>query len=93
MSYGLGVYTEQGVTSYSTDDVTWNQVDFFFVPGGGYAQNNYPVLRGREVLVVQIMIDAPPLDRRAIAHSIDVASTLVTASGGSENAYILVLMR
>lgn len=93
MSYGLGVFTAQRDLSYSSADVTWNQVDFFLAPRNGFVQNNYPVILGREVLVAQIMIDPPPIDRKAIAHTITVGGTLVTASGGSEDTFILVLMR
>jgi hypothetical protein len=93
MTYGLNVYQQSGALTYSTSDVTWNQVDYFFVSGGGSASNSYPVLSGREVLTVQVMVDAPPTNRRALAHTVSVSGTTVSASGGSENAYILVLMR
>jgi hypothetical protein len=93
MSYGMNVYQQSGGLTYSTADVTWNQVDYLFVGGNSSASANYSVLSGREVLTVQIMIDAPPTDRRALAHTVSVNGTTVSASGGSENAYILVLMR
>ncbi len=93
MSHGIEVYDVSGNLTYSTADVTWNQVDFFFVAGGGSASQSYAVLDGREALTVQILINAPPLDRRALAHEVSVSGTTVTASGGSEDAYILVLMR
>ncbi len=93
MSFGLGIYKPNGVRSFSSTDVTWNQVDFFQVDGNSSAYKNYPILAGRESLLVQLMIDPPPLDRRAIAHTTSVSGTNVTVSGGSEKAYILVLMR
>lgn len=93
MSFGLEVRKTGGSVVYSSDSVTWNQVDFFLVAGGGSATNTYSVLDGREVLVVQLFIDPPPLNRRAIAHTITVTGTQVSVSGGSEQAYILVLMR
>lgn len=93
MSHGIEIYNANGTLSYSTADVTWNQVDFFFVAGGGSASNTYSVLADREVMVLQIMVDPPPSDRRAIAHTITVSGTNVSVSGGSEAAFVLVLMR
>lgn len=93
MSYGIEIYDAYGTLTYSVNDVTWNQVDYFYAPGGGSVSNTYPILDGKEVLVFQLMIDPPPTDRRAVAHNLSVSGTTVTASGGSENAYVLVLMR
>ena len=93
MPFGLDIYRANGRLAYSSTDVTWNQVDFFLVPANGSVQNNYPVMAGKEVIVTQIMIDPPPIDRRALAHTITVSGTLVSASGGSENCFVLVLMR
>jgi len=92
-THGLQVRDASNRIIYSTDDVTWNQVDYFFVSGNGSVSQTFSVLSGREVLTLQILIDAPPITRRAIAHTITVNGTTITASGGSENAYILVLMR
>lgn len=93
MSHGIEIYNANGTLTYSTADVTWNQVDFFFVAGNGSASNTYSVLTDREVMVLQIMVDPPPSDRRAIAHTITVSGTNVSVSGGSEAAFVLVLMR
>lgn len=93
MSFGLEVLKANGALSYSSADVTWNQVDFFSVAGGGSASHDYPALVGREIMTVQVMIDAPPLTRKALAHSVTVSGTTISVSGGSESTYILVLMR
>jgi hypothetical protein len=93
MSYGLNVFNTNGSLGYSTDDVTWNQVDIFYVPPNGSVTNDYPVLSGKEGRAIQVLINAPALDRKSIAHTLTVNGTTVTASGGSEAAYILVLMR
>ena len=93
MAYGLEVFKSNGTIVYSTADVTWNQVDFFTVAGGGSASYTYPVLSGREVLTAQLFVNSPPLDRRAIAHTITVSGATVSVSGGSEQTFILVLMR
>jgi hypothetical protein len=93
MSFGLEIFASNGVTTYDSDDVTWNQVDFFSVSGGGSASNSYSALSGRDVLVQQVQINSPPLTRKAISHTITVSGTTVSVSGGSEDAYILVLMK
>jgi hypothetical protein len=98
-TYGLEVYSASSQLIYSSADVTWNQVDYFTVPALPAPQsvtNTYPVIIGREVLVLQLLVDTPPTDRRALAHTISketVTTGSVTVSGGSENALILVLMR
>lgn len=93
MTFGMGIYSAAGALTYSSTDVTWNQVDFLNVPRGGDVWMDYPVLAGREVLTMQMMIDPPPIDRKAIAHTITVSGTVVHIAGGSENTYVLVLMR
>lgn len=99
MAYGLEVYNGFGNLSYSSTDVTWNQVDYFTVtalPSPQSVTKTYPVIIGKEVLILQLLIDAPPTNRRALAHTItkETGNTgTVTVSGGSENALILVLMR
>lgn len=93
MSQGIEIRDQYGTLTYSTADVTWNQVDYFYVPANVTVSNVYPSLEGREFLAFQIFIDPPPLDRRAFAHTITRNGTQIVVSGGSENAYILVLMR
>jgi hypothetical protein len=94
-THGLQVYNSSQTLIYSSADVTWNQVDFFLVNGNSTASNTYPVLIGKEILVQQILVDSPPVDRKAIAHTITTNNTngTVSVGGGSERAYILVLMR
>ncbi len=93
MSFGLGVFRSNGALAFSSDDVTWNQVDMLYCPGGSTTYRTYSMLAGREVLAVQVMIDPPPLNRRAIAHTVSVSGNNVTISGGSEAAYVIILMR
>lgn len=110
MAYGLEVYNDLGNLTYSSTDVTWNQVDYFtrgpWVTGQLATVNTYPIIINKEVLILQLLIDAPPTNRRAIAHTIYYNNTStnnygpaglspgqVYVSGGSENALILVLMR
>jgi len=93
MSHGLEVYKANGQLAYSTADVTWNQVDFFFIAANGSESRTYPVLSGREVLLAQVFVNAPPSDRKAKAHVLDRVGNIVLAYNGTEDAYILVLMR
>ena len=93
MSFGLGVFRSNGALAFSSDDVTWNQVDMLYCPGGSTTCRTYSMLAGREVLAVQVMIDPPPLNRRAIAHTVSISGNNVTVSGGSEAAYVIILMR
>lgn len=93
MAHGMQFFGGDGNLTYSSDAVTWNQVDFFFVPATGYYLKDYPVLAGRNVLTMQMFINPPPTDRKAVAHTVQVRGIEVTAIGGSEDAYILVLMR
>lgn len=93
MSFGLELDNAAGNLVYSSTDVTWNQVDFFKVAGYGSESKTLPALAGRQVLTVQSFINPPPNDRKATAHTVTVSGTTVSVSGGSEAAYILVLMR
>lgn len=93
MTFGMAIYSAAGSLTYSSTDVTWNQVDMLYVPRGGDVWKDYPVLNGKEVLTAQMMIEPPPIDRKAIAHAITVSGTVVHIAGGSENTYVLILMR
>lgn len=92
-SFGFKFFNKSGDLAYESVEVTWNQVDSFVCPGGASISKLYPVIAGREVLVVQSMMNAPPIDRRALAHQTAVSGTTVSVWGGSEQALILVLMR
>lgn len=93
MAFGLELRDSANTVTFSSASVTWNQVAFFAVAANGSASNNYSVLSGRTVLALQVQINAPPLTRKATAHTITVNGTNVSVSGGSEAAYILVLMK
>lgn len=94
MSDGIQIINENGAIGYSTEDVTWNQVDFFYQPPYGDQTRNFLALVGRESLVSQFFIDPPPSDRRAVAHNVSVGGNgSVRVWGGSVGSYILVMMR
>ena len=86
MAYGINIFDSGGDLTYSTSDVTWNQVDFFQVNGGSSASNSYSFISGKQVMTAQFFIDGPPSAQAATAHTI-------TVSGGSENVYVIVLAR
>lgn len=93
VGYGVGVFSASGSLVYSSEDVTWNQVDMIFVPRGADIWREHPALAGKEVITAQIMINPPPIDRKAIAHTITREGTRVHVAGGSEDTFVLVLMR
>lgn len=93
MAYGMELFRSTGVLDYSSTDATWNQVASFMVNGGASHSASYAALSGRTSLVTQMFINAPPTDRKALAHTISVSGTTVTVSGGNETVFILVFMR
>ena len=93
ISHGMEIFNASGGVTYSTKTVTWNQVDMLLCPASQTTRGSYPVLAGKEVIAAQVMINPPPITRKAIAHSINVNGIDVTVAGGSEDAYVLVLMR
>lgn len=93
MSTGIQVFKANGVLSYSTDEVTWNQVGVLYCPAGGSVSGVFPALAGKEVLLTQIPINPPSMTQKTYAHTVARTDTAVAASGGNTDAYILVLMR
>lgn len=93
MANGMEIFNSSGNSVYSSTDITWNQVAAFQVNGGSSSSVSYPALSGRTVEVVQMFINPPPTDRKALAHTISVSGTTVSVSGGNETVFILVLMQ
>lgn len=93
MSSGLQIFKADAHLSFSSADVTWNQVDFFRVEAGEGIANYYAALAGREVLTVQMLINPPPTNQKATAHTVSVSGNTVNVSGGTVPCFILVLMR
>jgi hypothetical protein len=93
--FGLKLYKSNGLVAYDSNSVTWNQVDQVYVAGSSSGTFTYPLLINKEILIVQMLIDPPPVDRKAVAHNITTNNTtgVISISGGSENAYFWVLMR
>lgn len=93
MAFGFKLWDPSGTLRFDSTDVTWNQVDFFQVNANATVTRTYSQISGNSVAVGQIMIDPPLGTRKAVAHDVTVSGTTVTISGGSENVYILVLVK
>lgn len=80
---------------FSSTDVTWNQVDSFYVNGNTTANKTYPACVNREILVKQTLIGTPDINRAYYANIITTNSSNgnVYVTGGTVDAYITVLMR
>jgi hypothetical protein len=42
---------------------------------------------------LQLFINPPPLNRKALAHTLSKSGTTINVSGGTEDVYVLVLMK
>mgnify|MGYP001130320236 CR=1 FL=1 len=93
MSFGFQIFDANGVLRFDSTDITWNQVTFYTVAAGGSDSRVIPELSGKAVAINQIMIDPPLFDRKAVAHTVSVNGTTVDISGGSEEVYIIVLVK
>jgi hypothetical protein len=95
IKYGILIKDKNKKVVYSSNDVTWNQVDYFFAQANTTTTKTYPALIGKDSRGVQALINAPVKERESIAHTIAINSSTgqVTVSGGNEQAYILVLTR
>ena len=94
MAFGLELRDSSNTVTFSSASVTWNQVAFFSVAANGSASNTYSVLSGRTVLALQVQINAPATNEKSHRLTrLQLAARAVSVTGGSEAAYILVLMK
>jgi len=93
MSFGFQIFDANGILRFDSTDVTWNQVTFYTVAANGSDSRDIPEISGKAVAVGEIMIDPPLTTRKAVAHNITVNGTTVSVSGGSEDVYIIVLVK
>lgn len=93
MTQGIRLFRAGGTMVYSSDSVTWNQVDYFYLPAGGSVNNSYPVIDGKECQVMLFFVSAPPANMKAVAPTSTVTGTTVSISGGTVAVYALVMMR
>jgi len=94
-NYGIEIYKPDSTRTpiYNSNAVTWNQVDIFTVDADSSAEKTYDIIVGKEVQVQQILLNAPPVDREARAHTVTRTGKYVSVSGGNQKAQFLVLMR
>jgi hypothetical protein len=80
---------------YSSTDITWNQVDSFYMPAYGYASNIYSFCAGKEIKVNQILITSADITSAYLSNiiTVDNSTGRVIITGGNTDAYITVLMR
>ena len=92
VDFGFRCYNGSQVI-YDSASVTWNQVDFFEVPANGTVVKYYPFCNGRTMIGYQTFIDPPPVDRKMLAHTINVSGGNMTVTGGNSRAHITVLVQ
>lgn len=105
MSYGLAIYRSNGNLAFSSDSVTWNQVDYVYVPANGSFSNTYSIFEGKEILCAQLLIDTYNGSSVGVSHTITISGTtysnngfypgnnVISISGGNVAAYVMVLVR
>ena len=93
MSFGINIFSDDGKLIYDSNSVTWNQVDMFLVPANSATYRSYPMLNGRTIRATQMFLNPPPVNARAVAHTVSISGTNVSVSGGNQDVYIMVLMQ
>ena len=93
MSFGFQIYDSGGTLRFDSTDVTWNQVAFYTVAASGSDSRTLSQIGGKTVAIGQIMVDPDLENRQAVAHTVSISGTTITVSGGSEDVYILVLVK
>ena len=80
---------------FSTTDVTWNQVDNFYKSANTTISNTYPSCAGREMLVTQILVGTPDINKPYYSNTISTNSGngSVYITGANVDTYIMVMMR
>jgi|TARA_B110000902_G_scaffold29361_1_gene31682 hypothetical protein len=89
------MWGSNGVIQYDSNSATWNQVDFYQVNANSSNTRTFNGLLNKEIKVALLFIDPPLITRKAISHSVTLSnsSRTITVGGGTENMYVLVLMR
>lgn len=88
-------FDDYSTVQFSSTDITWNQVDSFYKPGNTNTTKTYPSCVGKEILVNQILIGTPDINQAYYSNTLTTNSSdgSISASGGTVDAYITVLMR
>ena len=96
MAFGIEIYDENGNKTYDSTDTTWVQAGYFDLPeSGGTFELSQLIPDGVEYIAVQLFVNVPSADSKMLAHNItfDTEAKTMTASGGSDRAGVLVLVR
>lgn len=76
---------------YSSNDVTWNQVDSFVAGSGLTVTKSYAFLTAagvNELITMQFMINTLDPDTAALTHTVSISGTTVTATpAGSQGTF------
>jgi hypothetical protein len=78
MAYGFEVYNSDGTLVYSTDSITWMQVDSFYVNAGQTITNNYPEFSGWTLKTFIELIDQSPSNQEHYSPISTISGTSVT---------------
>lgn len=78
MSYGLEVYKADGTLVYSTDSVTWMQVDSFAVSKNQTKTKYYTEFSGWTIKVFIELINQPPDAQEHYSPTYSISGTTVT---------------
>ena len=78
MAYAFQVFNDTGDLIYSTDSVTWMQIDSFAVLANEIVEVDYPELSGWTIKVYMDLLDQPPDAQEHYAPIPSISGTTVT---------------
>lgn len=80
---------------FTSNDITWSQVDFFIVAAGGDVTKDFSYLAGWEKLVTQAFMDAVPSGRKMQQCIVSWSNneTTLRVYGGTETTLVMVYAR
>ena len=99
MSYGFELFRSDGTLGFSSDNVTWNQIDAFIALAGVTVTKTYTTAVGlSEIITLQFMLYTLDPDTAAETHTVSISGTTVTATpvgtqGAYSDTYVVVLGR
>jgi len=94
MAHGLQLFDAHGDIIFSTDDITWLQVDQFEVAANGTASYNYPEISGMTIITQIQMVNDAPDDQEAYAPEVTVSGTTVSVApySGKSSEQVIVMV-
>lgn len=94
MSTGLQIFNAQGTLLLDSQSVTWNFVSAVVAPANTAASasiDTHGVLT--EFQVFRSFVNAIPDNQEAVAHSVSISGTEISATGGTVDTLVVVLGR